>query len=101
MPISRWRPGTPDDILGNKTMPPHRDSAGGGRQGRINQMLKSLYLASSSAAAFAVVALTAGAAGAQTAAATPSTVEEVVVTGSFIAGTPKDTAIPVAVIRQA
>ena len=30
----------------------------------------------------------------------PSTVEEVVVTGSFIAGTAKDTAIPVAVIGQ-
>uniref|UniRef100_UPI000ADDB001 TonB-dependent receptor plug domain-containing protein n=1 Tax=Phenylobacterium sp. CCH12-B4 TaxID=1768784 RepID=UPI000ADDB001 len=32
--------------------------------------------------------------------APPSEVEEVVVTGSFIAGTPKDTAIPVAVIGQ-
>jgi iron complex outermembrane receptor protein len=68
--------------------------------GRNNQMLKSLYLSSASAAAFAIAALGAGAAAAQTAASTPSTVEEVVVTGSFIAGTPKDTAIPVAVIGQ-
>ena len=30
----------------------------------------------------------------------PSTVEEVIVTGSFIAGTAKDTAIPVAVRRR-
>src|SRR5687767_4832902 len=30
----------------------------------------------------------------------PAQVEEVIVTGSFIAGTPKDTAIPVAVIGQ-
>jgi iron complex outermembrane receptor protein len=62
-------------------------------------MLKSKYLAGTSAVAFA--ALLAGGASAQTAANAPATnVEEVVVTGSFIAGTPKDTAIPVAVIGQ-
>ncbi len=47
-----------------------------------------------------VALMLAGPAQAQTPAAAPSTVEEVVVTGSFIAGTPKDTAIPVAVIGQ-
>ena len=50
------------------------------------------------ASAAALILATGGAAQAQTAKAdTTSTVEEVVVTGSFIAGTPKDTAIPVAV----
>jgi iron complex outermembrane recepter protein len=62
-------------------------------------VIKQRYLGGTCAAAFAGVML-AGAAQAQTAATAPSTVEEVVVTGSFIAGTPKDTAIPVAVIGQ-
>ncbi|WP_293683136.1 hypothetical protein [uncultured Phenylobacterium sp.] len=62
-------------------------------------MLKLTYFAGASAVAF-VAAMVAGTASAQTGATSPSTVEEVVVTGSFIAGTPKDTAIPVAVISQ-
>ncbi|WP_293902647.1 TonB-dependent receptor [Phenylobacterium sp.] len=64
-------------------------------------MLKSRYLNGASAVVFAITAVVAGAARAQTAADKPTSVEEVVVTGSFIAGTPKDTAIPVAVIGQA
>src|SRR3954463_10388575 len=59
-------------------------------------MLKMYHLGSASALALA--AMVGGAAHAQTAANAPTAVEEVVVTGSFIAGTPKDTAIPVAVL---
>jgi iron complex outermembrane recepter protein len=51
-----------------------------------------------SSAALILAASLAGAAQAQQ--SDPAVVEEVVVTGSFIAGTPKDTAIPVAVIGQ-
>ena len=40
-----------------------------------------------------------GSAAAQTAA--PAEVEEVIVTGSYIAGTPEDAALPVVVIAQA
>ena len=59
------------------------------------------YLCGVSATALMVSAMAAGVASAQSGAAEPSTVEEVVVTGSFIAGTPKTTSIPVAVIGQA
>ena len=62
-------------------------------------MLKLRYLCGVSVSALAMTAMMAGVANAQ--AAEPSTVEEVVVTGSFIAGTPKTTSIPVAVIGQA
>ena len=64
-------------------------------------MLKSQYLNGASVGAFALMATLAGAARAQTADTAPAVVEEVVVTGSFIAGTAKDTAIPVSVIGQA
>eukprot|EP01041_Mallomonas_annulata_P039723 gene39723-63467_t len=69
--------------------------------GRRNPMLKVQYLCSVSASALVLTALMAGAAAAQTGANEPTAVEEVVVTGSFIAGTPKTTSIPVAVIGQA
>ncbi len=46
------------------------------------------------------VAATLAIAGAARAEDKPATVDEVVVTGSFIAGTPKDSAIPVAVIGR-
>ncbi len=64
-------------------------------------MMKTSYLCGVSAVAFVAAVATGGLANAQTAANAPTSVEEVVVTGSFIAGTPKDTAIPVAVLSQA
>jgi iron complex outermembrane recepter protein len=65
-------------------------------------MLRNRYCSGASAVVFAVTLAGAGAAQAQAPAKadTTATVEEVVVTGSFIAGTPKDTAIPVAVLNQ-
>ena len=57
-------------------------------------MLKSSYFCGGSILAVALALGSAGAAAAQEA----STVEEVVVTGSFIAGTPEDAALPVDVI---
>lgn len=60
--------------------------------------MKGRYLYGASAAAVAAGLMAAGAAQAQD--TRPNTVEEVVVTGSFIQGTPKDTAIPVAVLNQ-
>ncbi len=60
-------------------------------------MMKARYFCGVSAAAVALSALMAGSALAQEKA---TTVEEVVVTGSFISGTPKTTAIPIAVISQ-
>ena len=62
-------------------------------------MSRSGLLVGASALAFMVVLGAVGAANAQTGGATD--VEEVIVTGSFIAGTPKDTAIPVTVLTQA
>jgi len=59
-------------------------------------MLWNNRLAGASVIVLAAASLTAGSARAQG----PAEVEEVVVTGSFIAGTPKDAAIPVAVIGQ-
>jgi len=59
-------------------------------------MLRKNRLAGASVIVLAALGLTAGAASAQA----PAEIEEVVVTGSFIAGTPKDTAIPVTVIGQ-
>ena len=64
-------------------------------------MLKVQYLCSASASALVMTALMAGVAAAQTGATEPAALEEVVVTGSFIAGTPKTTSIPIAVIGQA
>ena len=64
-------------------------------------MLKVRYLDSASAGVIALTALLAGGASAQTTTAEPSLVEEVIVTGSFIAGTAKDSAIPVSVVTQA
>src|SRR5437762_1522228 len=61
-------------------------------------MSKTQYLCAASAAALVAAALTAGGAHAQGkagAAKGPPEVSEVVVTGSFIAGTPEDAAIPV------
>ena len=70
-------------------------------------MSKTQYLGAASAAAIAMAVLAAGPAAAQTKAATaaaaaaaaapkaPTDVSEVVVTGSFIAGTPENAAIPV------
>ncbi len=60
--------------------------------------MKGHYLYGASAIAVAAGLMMAGAAQAQDTKA--NTVEEVVVTGSFIQGTPKDTAIPVAVLNQ-
>lgn len=60
--------------------------------------MKGRYFTGASAVAVAAGLLSAGAAQAQD--ARPNTVDEVVVTGSFIQGTPKDTAIPVAVLNQ-
>ncbi|MFM8939527.1 MAG: TonB-dependent receptor plug domain-containing protein, partial [Phenylobacterium sp.] len=60
--------------------------------------MKGRYYYGASAVAVAAGLMAAGAAQAQD--AKPTTVEEVVVTGSFIVGTPKDTAIPVAVLNQ-
>lgn len=54
-------------------------------------MLKLGYLCGVSASAITASALMAGAAFAQTGAKEPAALEEVVVTGSFIAGTPKTT----------
>ena len=66
-------------------------------------MTKLRYLCGVSASAMAMTAMMSGGAYAQSVAAAtvPNSVEEVVVTGSFIAGTPKTTSIPVAVIGQA
>jgi len=61
-------------------------------------MLNRHYLCASSAVGAAIALTLAGAAQAQDKPGGSTTVEEVVVTGSLIAGTPKDTAIPVAVI---
>ena len=62
------------------------------------RMRSSHYLVTASALAVAA-ALTAGQAAAQTAGGdAPTVVEEIVVTGSFIAGTPEDAALPVNVI---
>ena len=60
--------------------------------------MKGHYFYGASAIAVAAGLMVAGAAQAQDTKA--NTVEEVVVTGSFIQGTPKDTAIPVAVLNQ-
>jgi len=60
-------------------------------------MLKSRYLCGGSVLA---VALAMGLSGQAAAQDQSSTVEEVVVTGSFIAGTPEDAALPVDVIGQ-
>ena len=62
-------------------------------------MTRRSNLCSGSALAVAMVLGLAGSAYAQTNNA--NEVEEVIVTGSFIAGTPKDTAIPVTVLTQA
>ena len=59
--------------------------------------MKGRYFYGASAVAVAAGLMAAGAAQAQD--TKPTTVEEVVVTGSFIVGTPKDTAIPVAVLN--
>ena len=64
-------------------------------------MLKLQSFCSVSVLALCMTAITTGGAAAQTGAKDTTVVEEVVVTGSFIAGTPKTTAIPVAVITQA
>lgn len=61
-------------------------------------MTRSTLFQGGSLLAAALSLATAGAASAQTAEATE--VETVVVTGSFISGTPKDTAIPVAVLSN-
>lgn len=58
--------------------------------------MKGRYFYGASAVAVAVGLIAAGAAQAQ--GAGPATVEEVVVTGSFIAGTPEDAALPVDVL---
>ena len=58
-------------------------------------MLKSRYFCGGSILAVAM-AISATSAAAQSSG--PSTVEEVIVTGSFIAGTPEDAALPVDVI---
>jgi iron complex outermembrane recepter protein len=58
--------------------------------------MRSQYFHSAAVAGAIIAMGLAGAAQAQQA----TEVEEVVVTGSFIAGTPKDTAIPIAVINQ-
>ncbi|WP_333587194.1 TonB-dependent receptor [Phenylobacterium sp.] len=55
------------------------------------------YLATASAAVLAV-ALSAGQAAAQAPGSAPTVVEEIIVTGSFIAGTPEDAALPVNVV---
>ncbi|MDZ4320788.1 MAG: hypothetical protein U1A07_18420, partial [Phenylobacterium sp.] len=61
-------------------------------------MKRTVFLRGGSSLALAI-ALTAGAAHAQTRPdTTPTEVEEVVVTGSFIRGTPEDAALPVDVI---
>jgi len=60
--------------------------------------MKGRYFYGASAVAVAAGLMAASAAQAQD--TKPTTVEEVVVTGSFIVGTPKDTAIPVAVLNQ-
>ena len=60
--------------------------------------MRGRYFYCASAVAVAAGLMAAGAAQAQD--TRPTTVEEVVVTGSFIVGTPKDTAIPVAVLNQ-
>jgi iron complex outermembrane receptor protein len=60
--------------------------------------MKSRYLCGASAAAVAISLMGAGFAQAQSAQGT--TVEEVVVTGSFISGTPEDAALPVDVLSQ-
>ena len=62
-------------------------------------MTRRSNLCGGSALAAALVMGLAGSANAQS--NTANEVEEVVVTGSFIAGTPKDTAIPVTVLTQA
>ena len=61
-------------------------------------MLKSRYFCSGSIFAVALALGVSSAAAAQEGGAVESTVEEVVVTGSFIAGTPEDAALPVDVI---
>ena len=63
-------------------------------------MSKLRFYCGVSAAAVAVAALASTSAWAADDATKPTTVEEVVVTGSLIAGTPKTTAIPIAVIGQ-
>jgi iron complex outermembrane recepter protein len=63
--------------------------------------MKSRYFCGASVMAVALWAGAAGSAAAQAQATDETEVETVVVTGSFIAGTPKDTAIPVAVIDNA
>ena len=60
--------------------------------------MKKISLCSASALAALFAFGIAGQAAAQAAQATETEVETVVVTGSFIAGTPKDTAIPIAVL---
>jgi len=60
--------------------------------------MKSTYLCGASAVAVALGLLGAGVAQAQD--SRSNTVEEVVVTGSFIAGTPEDAALPVDVLSQ-
>ncbi|MCA6276547.1 MAG: TonB-dependent receptor [Phenylobacterium sp.] len=60
--------------------------------------MKSRYLCGASAAVVAISLMGAGFAQAQSAQGT--TVEEVVVTGSFISGTPEDAALPVDVLSQ-
>ncbi len=64
-------------------------------------MQKPMYLCGVSVSALAISFMMAGGASAQTGTTAPANLEEVVVTGSFIAGTPKTTSIPVAVIGQA
>ncbi|MDP3490403.1 MAG: hypothetical protein Q8R71_09720 [Phenylobacterium sp.] len=61
-------------------------------------MLKRTYFCGGSVMA---VALAMGAAGSAAAQAQATVVEEVVVTGSFIAGTPEDAALPVDVLGAA
>ena len=64
-------------------------------------MTRTLYLYGASALALTLATGGAACAATATAAAAPeSTVAEVVVTGSHISGTPKDTAIPVQVLTQ-
>ncbi len=61
-------------------------------------MTKRRYFCSGSAMAVALAVGMAAPAAAQSQATTPNEIEEVVVTGSFIAGTPEDAALPVDVL---
>jgi len=62
--------------------------------------MKAAYFCASSMLAVTMTLATAPSAAAQAAASAPASVSEVVVTGSFIRGTPEDAALPVDVITQ-